>query len=136
MADFLRLKVVTPRGSRFDDDVLSFTARSDLGEFCLLPNHQPILAALTAGRMIAERKEGAKELFATSGGFLEAGPDHVNVMTENFADSKEIDKDALVGERASLEDRLAGLAEDAVERAQVQADLDWVRVRLEVKSQA
>jgi len=90
MADTLRLRVVTPEGSRVDEEAASVTVRSEVGELCLLPQHRPILAALLPGRLVLERAGGEREIFAIDRGFLEGGPDCANVITERCVGAGEL----------------------------------------------
>jgi F-type H+-transporting ATPase subunit epsilon len=132
MVEMLRLKVVTPKGSQFNEDVLSFTARSELGEFCILPNHRPLLSTLIPGRMIAERQDGTTGLFALNGGFLEAGTDHVNVITETCVAQEKLDKGALTAELKDLEQKLDDTEIDTLERRELESEINWTRARIEV----
>ncbi len=128
----LRLRVVTPDGGAFDERVLSVTARSEVGELCVLPRHRPILAALRAGRLVAERAGGEPEVFVTDSGFLEGGPDHVNVIARRCEAAAELDADEMGSEVERLERRLAELEEDDPDRERAAEDLAWARVRLDV----
>ena len=125
MAETLKLKVVTPKGSSIDMNALSVTACSEVGEFCILPQHRPILASLRAGRFMVATEEGDTLSFVTNTGFIEGGPGQVNVLTSECVnlvqlDGKSIDteigeiastllklSDSDRGTRAALENRLA-----------------------------
>jgi len=129
MAEIMRLRVVTPDGSRLDEEVLAVTARSEVGEFCVLPNHRPILAALKAGRLVVERAGGAKEIYAVDRGFFEGGPDHVNVITAGFGSRDELDAEVVERELGSLRERLASLGDGAPGREELELDLEWAQAR-------
>ncbi len=58
MGENLRLRVVTPNGPVLDEEAIAVTACSELGEFCVLPEHRPILSALSVGRLVVEHPEG------------------------------------------------------------------------------
>ena len=57
MAETLHRKVVTPTGCVVNQHVNTFTARSEMGEFCILPGHCLLLTALVPGLMKIEVAE-------------------------------------------------------------------------------
>jgi ATP synthase F1 epsilon subunit len=132
MADSLDLKVVTPKGSLLNKKVASFTGCSDLGEFCILPEHRPLLASLVAGRMIVEQQGGEKKTFALDRGFLEAGIDHVNVITERCLAAEDLDKTEITSEKEELESELKDLDQGSPEASELLLKLDWAKVRLSI----
>jgi F-type H+-transporting ATPase subunit epsilon len=132
MADSLDLKVVTPKGSLLDGKVASFTGCSDLGEFCILPEHRPLLASLSAGRMIVEQQGGEKKTYALDRGFLEAGIDHVNVITERCFAAEDLDKAEITSEMEELESELKDLDQGSLEAKELLMKLDWAKVRLSI----
>ena len=132
MADSLDLKVVTPKGSLLNKKVASFTGCSDLGEFCILPEHRPLLASLVAGRMIVEQQGGEKKTYALDRGFLEAGIDHVNVITERCLAAEDLDKTEITTEKEELESELKDLDQGSPEASELLLKLDWAKVRLSI----
>jgi F-type H+-transporting ATPase subunit epsilon len=132
MAEDLKVKVVTPQGSLLDEKASAFTARSDLGEFCILPNHRPIMTALAVGCMVIEFQQGTKAEYALDRGFLEAGEDHVNVVTEQCIPKEKLDGVALSKERAELEQKLAQMDLGAPEAQDLIRALKWAEMRLEI----
>jgi ATP synthase F1 epsilon subunit len=132
MADSLDLKVVTPKGSLLNEKVASFTGCSDLGEFCILPEHRPLLACLVAGRMIVAQQGGEKKTYALDRGFLEAGIDHVNVITERCLAAEDLDKTEITSEMEELESELKDLDQGSPEAKELLLKLDWAKVRLSI----
>ena len=132
MTGLLRLRVVTPGGSLINEEVAAFTGRSDFGEFCILPEHRPILASLVAGRMIVEKTGGAKVLYALDRGFMEAGPDHVNVITERCVPAEALDKTAVSEELAQAESALKDLDPTSPEAKEALDKFSWAEVRLSI----
>lgn len=127
----LSFVLVTPERIVYSDDAVDMVvapgADGDLG---ILPNHEPLLAALTIGELRLKR-DTEEESFAVHGGYLEVLANKVIVM-------------ANVAERASEID--IARAEEARERAEeryherpayldmdrLQAALKRSRVRLKV----
>jgi F-type H+-transporting ATPase subunit epsilon len=134
MADAFRLKVVTPTGGVFDEDVAAVTVRSEVGEFCVLPEHCRILAALEPGRMLVAAKDGSSAAFAIAEGFLEGGADHVNVIVQQCVASSDIDEADVKREFDRLSSSLASLAEGDPERTERSLALRWAEARLEAVS--
>jgi F-type H+-transporting ATPase subunit epsilon len=132
MADSFKLKIATPLGVGFSGEVKMLTAISELGELGLLPNHRPLLLALKVGRAIAEQTDGTTSVFALRGGFLESGPAHINIATEDFADAARIDKEALNRKLAALEEQLTLAADNAPEQERLKASLEWIRLQLDL----
>lgn len=126
----LHIRVVTPLGGRLDERARSVTACSEHGEFCMLPEHRPILAALKPGRLLVEREDGETLVFACDRGFLEGGPDHVNVITQRCAEPGEIDAAALREEFHTAERTLAGVEKESPEHARLLVDMDWIEACL------
>jgi ATP synthase F1 epsilon subunit len=132
MTERIRLRVVTPDGARLDEEVTAVTARSEIGEFCVLPAHRPILAAIRAGRLLVRRINGETARFAVDRGFFEGGLDHVNVITGGFAAPEDLDAAEIEREAAALEERLVALEEGDPAREGVLLDLEWAGARLEL----
>ncbi len=131
MSETLRLKVVTPEGSRLDEEVAAVTARSENGEFCILPDHRPILASLLAGRFLVERSGGETEIFVVDRGFFEGGPDHVNVITQRCVTLDDLDQGSLESEASGLIKEMDDLSDADPRREDLSLSLDWVNAQLE-----
>jgi F-type H+-transporting ATPase subunit epsilon len=132
MTDALRLKVVTPKGCAVDETATAFTARSEVGEFCILPGHALLLTSIAAGRMIVKTEEGGPKTFALDNGFLEAGPDRVQVITDHCQAAEDVDEEAVRQEIASLEDQLKADDLSPADRAALNRKLAWAEARLGV----
>ncbi len=134
MGDVLRLRVATPFGSVMDEDVAKVTLRSSVGEFCALPSHCGLLAVLTPGRLMADTGQGVRT-FVADDGFVEVGPDHVNVVTRRCEDAAKMDRAALEGEAGALERRLSETPpREEPERIELMSELMWVRACLDATS--
>ena len=133
MLDVLKLRVVTPSGRVLDQLATSVVASSEVGEFCVLPEHAPVLAALKPGRLMVEA-DGETLVFATDVGFFECGADHVNVMTAHCVSKAAIADQlgTLEGELASLQATLAELEDDNPQEMSIQLMLAWVEAQISV----
>ena len=110
MADLpstLKLEVATPVGMALSLETDSVQAPSVAGELGVLPGHVPLLAALRPG-ILQYREGGHMQRAAVGGGFVEAEPDRVRVITEFFVPEGEVDME---GARKDLEAAEAHLRE-------------------------
>lgn len=90
MAAKIQLKIVTPTGVKFTQDVDEFTAPSVNGEFGVLPAHRPLLAGLKTG--IVSYRVGSEEgRVAIGPGFAKVEDDHAEIITERFITKSDID---------------------------------------------
>lgn len=131
-SEHLQLDVVTPRGSVLSIQVDSVQAPSVEGEFGVLPNHLPLLAALRCGLLVWE-VGGKRNIAAIGPGFVEGGPDKVLLLTDLFASPKDIKPDKVRNELAKAEEALKGFGElyEGPEYDELQRNVDWAQARLE-----
>jgi F-type H+-transporting ATPase subunit epsilon len=148
MADKIRLEIVTPRGRALTAMVDEVTAPSVAGEFGVLPGHLPLLAALRTG--IVTYKQGAEtKRCAVGGGFAEAGPDRLVMLTDEYAEREGLDPVVLRRDLTEVEEQLrkiealpmvaadakgadAALAEARVQRDGLIARENWLAAQLEL----
>ncbi len=137
MGENLRLRVVTPDGPILDEEVVAVTACSEqLGEFCVLPEHRPILAALGAGRLVVKRPDGGSDDFVTDSGFFEGGPGHVNIITQRCVRVSDIDIFQVVEEIETMEKELSGLEYGDAARDELNVNLEWAQARRNARRNA
>jgi F-type H+-transporting ATPase subunit epsilon len=130
MAETLKLKIVTPRGCAVDQTVTAVTARSEKGEFCVLPNHTLFLTSIVAGKTTIGLEAGRTATYAVDTGFLEAGSDHVHIIAERCEKADDIDKEAVTAKKAELEQQLSAPDLDPTRRNELLRDLAWATARL------
>jgi len=105
MADTLQLEIVTPGAVIYSEAVDMVTLPGSEGETGIYPNHVPLMTKIQAGELIA-KKSGSEEIIAVSEGFAEITGDHVSILTDNAANSADIDEDAVEEARNKAEKRL------------------------------
>src|SRR5271154_2140844 len=88
--DKIQLEIVTPRGRALSVSADEVTAPSVDGEFGVMPGHLPLLAALRTG-LVSYRIGGETKKCAVGPGFVEAGPDKVAIVTDEFTERDHID---------------------------------------------
>ncbi len=108
MADKIKLEIVTPRGRALSAMVDEVTAPSVAGEFGVLPGHLPLLAALRTG-IVTYRQGAETKRCAVGGGFAEAGPDRLVMLTDEYAVREDLDPVILRRDLATVEEQLGKL---------------------------
>ena len=128
----LQLDVVTPEGPALSISVDSVQAPSVQGEFGVLPNHLPLLAALKCGLLVWE-VEGKRNVAAIGPGFVEGGPDKVLLLTDLYATPEEIKPDEVRQELVKAEEALKQFGDlyEGPEYAELQRNVDWAIARLD-----
>lgn len=136
-AKHLQLDVVTPTGAVLSAQVDSVQAPSVEGEFGVLPNHLPLLAALKSG-LLVWKVEGKRHVAAIGPGFVEGGPDKVLLLTDVFASPETIKPDVVRKELAQAQEALKAFGElyEGPEYNELQRDIDWAHARLEAYAAA
>ncbi|MBC8243194.1 MAG: ATP synthase F1 subunit epsilon [Verrucomicrobia bacterium] len=105
MADTLKLEIVTPESKIYSEDVEMVTLPGSEGEAGIYPNHVPLMTKVQAGEIIVKRG-GTEEVVAVGEGFAEVTGDHVAILTDNAANSADIDEAAAEEAKAKAEQRL------------------------------
>jgi F-type H+-transporting ATPase subunit epsilon len=79
----IRLSIVTPDGSLFDDDVKSVVLPGKDGEFGVLPGHTSLVSALTVGVVEIEHKNGSKDAIAINWGYVKVNATSVDALIDS-----------------------------------------------------
>jgi len=66
----LKFKLLLPDYTLFEGDVLSVTARGELGQFEVLKNHAPFMTSIHSGDVTVRKEDGEKVIFKVNGGFF------------------------------------------------------------------
>ena len=105
MADTLKLEIVTPETTIYSEDVEMVTLPGSEGEAGIYPNHVPLMTQVQAGEILVNRG-GTEEVVAIGEGFAEITGEHVAILTDNAANSADIDEAAAEEAKAKAEQRL------------------------------
>ena len=105
MADTLKLEIVTPESKIYSEDVEMVTLPGSEGEAGIYPNHVPLLKKVQAGEIVVSR-DGNEEIVAIGEGFAEVTGEHMAILTDNAANSGDIDEAAAEQAKAKAEQRL------------------------------
>ena len=135
MADVLTLEVATPLGLVLRTEAESVQAPSVNGEFGVYAGHLPLLAALQPG-VLRYRLAGKTYVAAVGAGFVEAEPDKVLLLTDQFQPSA-IDVDKAEEDLAEAEKAITAFGErfEGREYEELSRRQKWARARLQAKAE-
>lgn len=78
----IHCEVITAERAVFSGDVTMVVAPGIEGQLGILPDHAPLITALTYGELVLHRQGQEDEYIAIGGGFLEVGADHVIILAD------------------------------------------------------
>ena len=86
----IKIKIVTPERTVYEDEVSQATLPTIDGEVTILPDHIPYITALKAGEIILKKGEEIIHL-AISGGFIEFNNNILIILADTVERAEEID---------------------------------------------
>ena len=110
MSTFL-LEIVTPERKVYGQDVEMIIVRGAEGELGILPHHIPLVTPLEIGPLQI-KKNGATEIIAVSGGFMEVRKNKVVILAETAEFPSEIDVERALAAQQRAEKRLQARRDD------------------------
>jgi F-type H+-transporting ATPase subunit epsilon len=90
MAKPFKLEVVTPTETSYVSEVIHLRAPGAAGDFGVLADHAPMMAALRAGRLHVDTADTGFD-FAISGGYLEVHTNRAVIFAETCTRKEDID---------------------------------------------
>ena len=114
----IKLDIVTPERVTYSENVNMVIARAVDGDVGILPGHAPMIAALDTWPMRVLRDDGEIKI-AISGGFLEARPKKVTILTNSAELPSEIDVKRAQAAKERAESRLKSKEGVDIERAEI-----------------
>jgi F-type H+-transporting ATPase subunit epsilon len=131
MAKTLKLQIITPDATVYDDDVEIVMLPTVGGQIGILPSHVRLMTAMVRGEMIV-RKDGRAHFLAVGEGLVDVTGDRVSILTDMAVAVENIDEaraeEARQRAAAQLRDKLS-----AEEVASVNAALARSLTQLYVK---
>ena len=117
MADKLTFSLVSPEAELFSGEVDQVDIPGAEGDFGVLPDHSPFMAAIRTGA-ITVYQDGVQTKYLVQGGFADVTPDGLTVLSESATAMSELSAENLRSEIESLKASLDGLEGDAALTAQ------------------
>lgn len=135
MERVIRLKLVSLKGVKFDDDVYEVILPTLAGQIGVLPGHMPLISAATSGVIAVRRHEHdadmQMEYFATDGGIIEVMNNELHVLVDDADHADDINQaEAEAAHERAL--KLKSEAKDEVSLEHAQALVDRTATRLHV----
>ncbi len=127
----IHVEIVTPTAVAFRGEASTVEAPGFLGEFGVLPGHTPFLSVVRPGLVTIHTAEGDHR-FVVGIGFVEAGPDRLVVLTEEFERAEDVDKDAARAELDAANKVLGTADPDSGDFRNAERDAALARARLSV----
>ena len=88
MAATFHLEVMTPAGSKFDEQVVSIVVPGELGYLGVLANHAPLITTLSAGDLKVTLDGNQERFFQIPGGILKVAHNEAVLLTESIEESQ------------------------------------------------
>ncbi|MFH1011671.1 MAG: F0F1 ATP synthase subunit epsilon [bacterium] len=119
MARTYKLEVITPEGQVYDSEVVHLRAPGVEGDFGVLADHAPIMAAVRIGKLHVDEPKASLD-FAISGGYLEGHENRMVLLVQTCERKEEIDVERARRARERAEERLTEMREGVdIERARI-----------------
>ena len=133
MAKTLELKIATPEGVIWDEEVEQVTLPIAEGEITVLPDHAAIIADITEGDIVV-LKDGEHIPFAVVGGFLRIDkPGAPVVILADFVEHVgDMSEEKIAAAQKRVEDRQKGLIDSEVDSAHLLAELQRSMTRASI----
>ena len=128
----IRCEVITAERAVFSGDVDMVVAPGLQGQLGILPDHAPLITALTYGELVLHRHGQENEYIAIGGGFMEVGAHRVIILADSAERAEEIDEARAEAARRRAEQLMALQKHEVEDIARAEAALRRSAVRLKV----
>jgi F-type H+-transporting ATPase subunit epsilon len=133
----MTLKLVTPHARLFDGPAAMFVAPGKLGEFGVLPGHDPWFVALGVGSLVVTKPSGETKEYFLNGGYCQIDDDNVVMLAEVAEPGDKIDVERAKAAKQRAEERLKNTAkDDSIDLMRAEFALRRALYRLEVAGRA
>lgn len=129
MANLIRLKILTPRGNKFDQQVRMVEVKTPEGYIGLMYNHVPFVATLSANVIYITYANNTRESGVLDSATLYCTRDEIKIFSFNFVLSKDINLQKVAREKQELEERLSRI-NDLTETAKLERMLEYELLKL------
>jgi len=127
----LKLKIVTPDGTAYSEDVEMVTLPGVEGQMGVYPQHVPLMTQMVPGELIVT-KDGQGHSMAVGEGLIEITGEHVAILTDMAVAAEHIDENKVEEARQRAEARLQDKLSDE-EVASINASIARAVAQLHVK---
>lgn len=92
MKHFL-VKIITPEKIMYEHNIVSATFPTPDGEITILPDHEPLIAAISSGELRAQDEQGEVEAFFAAGGVARMHENELVVLLDQLESVKGLNVD-------------------------------------------
>ena len=134
----IKLEVVSPDRLVYSGDISMLIFRSTNGELGILPKHAPLVTGLIPHALRIKDEEGAEQLMAVSGGFVEVTPEKIAVLASAAEEPEGIDEMRAEKSYQRAKERIdkfhqGGAEKDSIDIKRAELALQRAKARLLVK---
>jgi len=131
MTNTLKLRIVTPESTFYEEEVDMVTLPGVEGQMGLLPGHIPMMTQMVPGELIVQ-KDGRDQFLAVGEGLVEVSSERVDILTDMAIGAENIDEakaeEARQRAAARLRERISS-GEVAIVNASLVRSLAQLRVK-------
>jgi F-type H+-transporting ATPase subunit epsilon len=131
MTNTLKLRIVTPESTFYEEEVAMVTLPAVEGQMGLLPGHIRMMIQMVPGELIVQ-KEGRDQFLAVGEGLVEVSSERVDILTDMAITAENIDEAKAEAARqraaARLRERISS-EEVAIVNASLVRSLAQLRVK-------
>jgi F-type H+-transporting ATPase subunit epsilon len=121
MASF-HFELVSPDKSQFSGQAESVLVPGAEGDFVVLKDHAPVMAALRPGVVTVEEGPGKETRFFVRGGFADVNPAGLILLAETALPAHDLNAEHIAQEIKNAEEDVAGASDDGKRGAQEKLD--------------
>ncbi len=115
MASHFNLKVITPEGIEFNDDVASLETTTSNGRIGILADHTNVIATIEPSILIVKTKNNVTEEFVVTSGNLFFENNHARIVTNQLVNTKTFDARTAETNIATYQQQLNKVAPDSLQ---------------------
>ena len=130
-----KLKIITPQGIFFEDDVKGLTVKTPIGEAGILKNHAPFVSTIEVSTLTINSVQGKVSRAAISGGIIYVERTHTSIITDNIEYDKDINVNA---EKSHLENLKKMIADKSNKDniSELQKSIEHTLNRISIKNKS
>jgi F-type H+-transporting ATPase subunit epsilon len=121
MASF-HFELVSPDKSQFSGEAESVLVPGAEGDFVVLKDHAPVMAALRPGVVMVEEAQGKETRFFVRGGFADVNPGGLILLAETALPARDFNAEHIAQEIKNAEEDVADASDENKRVAQEKLD--------------
>ena len=127
----MQLNIVSAESEIFSGDVKNLTARAEMGEVGIYPQHTPMISPLKPGEVKVLSENDEELNFYISGGMLEVQPHIVTILADTAMRGQDLDEAKALEAKKRAEEALKDQS-DKIDSAKALAELAQAAAQLKM----